>query len=365
MNKLEDVFELRLYFFGTEQQKKAVFFDFIIPFFDKMEIPYYAERDWFGGPCYRIIHEHPDMDMKWVEREFTAYCEEIAGDITEEELEQNVEAYRKSTPAIAQMERREYREVKADTHLSVEAGMIDPAYVKKRFNSFQHLKVHIQSLFHIQSFISGNLGKLRSLNSEERIKYTARFYRDVLQFSQFEEKYAVLVYVSNIEGVLAIADTRGKKQAYIQTYEKVYDFLNPGQFFQERDYDDTFGKEWKQTLRTIFNLITDNLDGLLHQHDEGYFSPDEQNALLHQNINEIGSGFHDELLNKNIDDLLKHREHSIFKYLINIVYKFIHMLGIQFNEKNAACYIVCKYILGTNGTTWKQILEERGESFAR
>ncbi|WP_113929031.1 hypothetical protein [Bacillus sp. P14.5] len=365
MNKLEDIVELRLYFFGTEQQKKAVFFEFIIPFFDKMKIPYYAERDWFGGPCYRIIHEYPEMDIGWVEKEFAAFCEGIAGSLTKEALEQNLKAYKTNTPAIAQMERREYREVKVDNHLSVESDKIDAEYVKKRFNSFQHLKVHIQSLFHIQSFMSGNLESLKSLSSGERIKYTARFYRDVLQYSQYEEKYSVLVYVSNIEGVLAIADTRGKKEAYIQTYEKVYDFLNPEQFFQEEDYEDKFGRQWKQTLTAIYSLITDNLDILLHQHDEGYFSPEEQNALLKQNISQIESGFHDELLNNSIDDLLKHREHSIFKYLINIIYKFIHMLGIPFNEKNAACYIVCKYILDKRGTTWKQILDERGESFAR
>lgn len=39
------------------------------------------------------------------------------------------------------------------------------------------------------------------------------------------------------------------------------------------------------------------------------------------------------------------------------------MLGIHFNEKNAACYFVCRYVLERNDTTWVAILDERGENF--
>ncbi|KQU63083.1 hypothetical protein ASG66_01325 [Bacillus sp. Leaf406] len=361
MKSLNDLTEIRLFFFGSEEQKAKVYVDWVIPYFMEIGVPFHAERDWFGGPNYRIVLEG-DVNLEDVKSHFRSHCMREHGEIDEGEILRNLAAYQKNTAVVAGMERREHRDVSHLNHLEVEAGTIPESYVKKRFHSFLHLKVHTEALFKMQSFINHHLSQWRGMDQTAKISHTARFFRDVLPYSRFEEKYAVLVYVSNIEGVLAIAESMKKKQAYINTYERVYDVLNPRELFAGKDYEEAFGMDWRVTIGSIDSLITTNLEGLAGE-EEGYYSHREQRELLYQNIREIGSGFHDELMARNIEGLLDHEEHARFKYLINVVYKFIHMIGVSFNEKNVACYIVSRFILEENGTTWDEILKERGESF--
>ncbi|MDM5302504.1 hypothetical protein QUF44_13055 [Bacillus subtilis] len=362
MKALEDILELRLFFFGTEEQKKFVYFEFIIPYFSKMGIPFYAERDWAGGPNYRIIMETQMIEVAEVKHEFMAFCNQNVGEIGKEIIQRNLQAYKKNTSTIAQMERRQYREINADNHLKLECHPIDEKYVKERFNSFQHFNVHTQSLFLMQQFINSKLLFLKEMGSEEKIKNTAMFFYDALSLSKYDEKFSILVYISNIEGVLAIAEKMQKKELFLKTYEKMYKALQPKKFFEDNGYELIYGKNWRNTLSEIYRLITANLDKLNVQ-DKGYYSFEEQKQLLYKNIQDIDSNFHNQLVNNNIEELLKHEEHAVFKVLINVIYKFVHMLGVNFNEKNAACYIVCQYVLDKNNTTWQEILKERGESF--
>ena len=362
MKSLDDVQEIRAYFFGNEAQKKQVYEQFIIPYFKQEEIPFHAERDWYGGPNFRVITTDNQIDITLFKQEFEKYCIDQFGVLDETQLKKEVETYVKNTAIVSQMERRENKTISTDHHLTVAHEPIDTNYVKKRFNSFHHFRIHTELLFSIQKFINEHIHKLSSLTKEKQMAYVTRALYDVLSVSEFEEKDAVLVYISNIEGVLAIADTLGMKDKYLQVYNQMYDVLKPNDFFLNEDYYEDFGTSWLQTIEEIHALIVNQLS-LLEVDEEGYYSREEQYDLLLKNITEIDSDFHNQLVVKNINELLQHEEHQIFKVLINIIYKAVHMLGIQFNEKNAACYLVSRYVLERNDTTWDAILEERGEIF--
>ncbi len=343
-------------------QKKNVYEQFIIPYFNQTNILFHAERDWYGGPNFRVVTTDNKIDIELFKEKFMSYCEEQFGLLDENQLINEVETYVRNTEIVSQMERRSNIAISIDHHLQVTHQPIDSNYVKKRFNSFNHFRIHTELLFIIQVFINNHIQVLSSLTKEKQLEFVTRAFYDVLSVSKFEKKDAVLVYISNIEGVLAIAETLGMKERYLQVYNQMYDILNPKTFFLNEDYYASFGTTWLQTVEKMHAEIVDQLP-LLEVDEEGYYSREEQYDLLLKNITDINSEFHNELVAKNINDLLQHEEHQIFKVLINIIYKTVHMLGIHFNEKNAACYLVSRYVLEQNNTTWDAILNERGESF--
>lgn len=362
MRSLKDVLEIRAYFFGDEDQKKQVYEQMIIPYFAKDKIPFHAERDWFGGPNYRIVTTDQKLNIDAFKREFTKYCLEHFGQLSQQQIQQNLEAYINHTHTVSQMERRENKEININSHLQVDVGPIDEAYVKNRFNSFQHFRLHTELLFTIQTFLNKHIHYFSQLLKEEQLTYTARALYDVLPLSKYEEQYAVLVYISNIEGVFAIAKSLGIKERYLQIYDRMYTSLSPNIFFSKKGYTQHFGKDWRKLLQRVHKKIVEQLP-LLKEDEDDYYSHKEQYELLLKNITDIDSDFHNELSEKNLERLLQHEEHQVFKVLINLVYKAIHMLGISFNEKNAACYFVCRYVLERNNTSWEAILEKRGEDF--
>ncbi|MBP3038188.1 hypothetical protein J9303_01530 [Bacillaceae bacterium Marseille-Q3522] len=362
MRSLEDVQEIRAYFFGNEAQKKHVYERFIIPYFQQANIPFHAERDWYGGPNYRVVTMDKKLDIALFKQAFVHYCNEQFGVLNEIQLQENVEAYVKNTAIVSQMERRENKAISIDRHLQVEYLPIDTNYVKKRFHSSNHFLIHTELLFIMQTFMNEHIHAFSSLSKEKQMEFTTRAFHDVLSLSKYEEKYAVLVYISNIEGVLAIAESLGMKERYLKIYNQMFDHLNPHSFFLNEEYQVFFGTAWMKTIEKIHAKIAAQLS-LLEADEERYFSHAEQHDLLLHNIKEIDSDFHNQLVAKNIDKLLQHEEHQIFKVLINIIYKAIHMLGVRFNEKNADIYFVCRYVLERNDTTWDAILQERGENF--
>ncbi|MFU0789894.1 hypothetical protein [Virgibacillus proomii] len=174
MKGLEDVQEVRAYFFGNEMQKKQVYEQFVIPYFQKANIPFHAERDWYGGPNYRVVTKDNNLDISLFKKSFVNYCYEQFGVLNKAKLQENVKTYVKNTATVSQMERRENKAISIEHHLQVEYDLIDKNYVKKRFNSFHHFRIHTELLFIMQKFINNHIHVLSSLSKEKQMEYMTR-----------------------------------------------------------------------------------------------------------------------------------------------------------------------------------------------
>lgn len=77
----------------------------------------------------------------------------------------------------------------------------------------------------------------------------------------------------------------------------MFDILNPHAFFLNNDYNISFGTTWLHTIEKIHTKIVENLP-LLEVDEQGYYSRQEQYELLLQNITDIDSDFHNQLVVK-------------------------------------------------------------------
>lgn len=352
--------EVKAFFFGNELQKQKVYEDFILPYFTNVLGKYYAERDWLGGPHYKIILMQEDLEiLENFEASFRNYCLSNFGMLTESQINQNINPYVKYNEVIPGMERRTPKPIDMNHHLTVTVSPYDQEYLKTTFNSMTHFKVHTQGLFKLQTILHTHLTFMRSLDRKTQLQYLARMFYDVLSLSRFPRKYSVLVYLSNIEGVFAIADQYEKNVSLRDKFEKIYQEIEAEKSFADGDYQSLIGEKWFSVITQISENIKENLEKL-SESEEGFFSLEEQKQRLISNVGTIDSPFHQSIVHGDLDQLLNHEEHKLFKHLINLVYKASHLLGFSFMEKNIACYAVTKYILDKNGSSWAEILMERG-----
>lgn len=357
---MNEYLEVKAHFFGNEVQKKHVYIDFILPYFKKILGRYYAERDWLGGPHYKIILLKEEIDiLETFEVAFRDYCLKKYGQLSEGEIEQNLKPYLKYNEVIPGMERRTPKPIVRDHHLTVTVAPFDQEYLKNTFNSTAHFKVHTQGLFKLQTLVDSHLEFMQSLEKRTQLQYLTRMFYDVLSLSRFSRKYSMLVYLSNIEGVFAISNQFEKSTSLREKFEKVYQEIEAERSFHDVRYPVVIGDKWLSVVNEIAENIKQNLDKL-SESEQGFFSLEDQKQRLIANIESIDSPFHQSLVQGELDQLLNHEEHKLFKHLINLVYKASHLLGFSFMEKNIACYAVVKYILDQNGSSWEEILMERG-----
>ncbi|MDT0716823.1 hypothetical protein [Staphylococcus chromogenes] len=347
--------EIRIYFFGNESQKQKVYFEFLIPYLKRYFSNYYVERDWYGGPNYRIIIKYLigyEKKLRYLTEGFLEYCDKNFRDLNEEEINLNIEKYKENKDILSQIERRESAEIRLSNHMRIISSFIDENYVKSRFNNEYHFKLHVESLIEIQKYINENISIFRNKTKDAQIRYLADQLYNILKLSIYNEKYSVLVYISHIEGVFSIADSYNLKMKYKKLFSK---FAESIQFTPDID---KFDDEFHMIFQKITFELRNNIENI-KRYEKDYFSIDNQLELLQNNIDDINSEFHKELKDRDLRELAHHTEHLIFKVLISLVYKYIHMIGINFNEKNIAIYLVCDYILKKHGTNWKEILNER------
>lgn len=349
--------EIRVYFFGNENQKQKVYFEFLIPYLKNNFSSYYLERDWYGGPNYRIVikyligYEKKLGDLK---ENFLEYCDKNFEDLNEEEIKLNLQKYNEKKNFLSQIERRESTDIRLSNHMRIYSDFINENYVKSRFNNEYHFKIHVESLFEIQKYINENIHRFKNKTKDAQIRCLADQLYSILNLSIYHEKYAVLVYISHIEGVFSIADSYNLKMKYKNIFSKFAENINFTPDTTVNRCDNEFYMIFQKIIFELRNTI-DNLK----IYEEGYFSIDDQFELLQSNIDNINSKFHKDLKDRDLMDLAYHSEHLIFKVLISLVYKYIHMIGINFNEKNIAIYLVCDYISKEYKTNWKDILNER------
>lgn len=357
---MNDYLEVKAYFFGNGLQKQQVYEDFILPYFTNIIGKYCAERDWLGGPHYKIILLQEDAGiLENFEASFQSYCISHFGRLTDSEINENIKSYTKYNEVIPRMERRHPQPIDRNHHLAVTVSPYDQEYLKATFSSMTHFQVHTDGLFKLQTLLHTHLKLMRSLDRKTQLQYLTRMFDDVLSLSRFPRKYSVLVYLSNIEGVFAIGDQYEKNVSLRERFESIYRELEIDKGLADDDYPSLIGEKWLEAITQISENIKANLEGL-SQSEEGFFSLEEQKQRLISNIGTIDSPFHQSLVGQDLEQLLNHEDHKLFKHLINLVYKASHLLGFSFMEKNIACYAITKYILDQNGSSWEEILKERG-----
>ncbi|MDQ8057830.1 hypothetical protein RER83_16525 [Bacillus velezensis] len=355
---MADYIEVKAFFFGNEAEKEQVYLNFILPFFSPILGRFHAERGWTGGPHFRIILSKSDTSIiETFPSEFKRYCTTHFPELTKVEIETNLSPYLTHQDIIPNMERRESIPILIENHLSVLIGPYNEEYMYNTFNSYAHFVAHTRALFMMQEFISVNIYKFKEISPETQLKTLTRMLYDVLAFSSYTDKFSVLVYVSNTEGVFSIADSLNKKRSFEDSFLKMYKALEIPAYFTNQSYNLSIGSSWFDTVSKIVDYTKKNLDALTDSED-GFYSIEKQKEDLVKNIESIDSPFHKNLLNQ-IDSLLNHNEHKMFKFLINIIYKSVHMLGFTFVKKNFACFAVSKYVLDKHHTTWEEILKER------
>jgi len=180
-----------------------------------------------------------------------------------------------------------------------------------------------------------------------------------LTFSKYSPKYASLVYVSNIEGVFAIAEQYNKKEQFQAAYQKLYDQLPIQAMLNNNEEFIDEGDEIKSTLKGIHQYIEENKHNIFLD-QAGFRLKNKQNEELVKNINNISSDFHKLLIQGDLEEWTTHDEHVTYQVFINIIYIASHMLGYSFKEKNFCCYAVCEAIMQQYNTSWQKIMRERG-----
>ncbi|XYY59963.1 hypothetical protein ACNSPU_01610 [Bacillus velezensis] len=103
----------------------------------------------------------------------------------------------------------------------------------------------------MQEFISVNIYKFKEISPETQLKTLTRMLYDVLAFSSYTDKFSVLVYVSNTEGVFSIADSLNKKRSFEDSFLKMYKALEIPAYFTNQSYNLSIGSSWFDTVSKI------------------------------------------------------------------------------------------------------------------
>ena len=179
-----------------------------------------------------------------------------------------------------------------------------------------------------------------------------------MRLFRYGEKYASVMYYSNIAGVLAIAKQYNTEQTLRENYEKLYQRLDIDQL-DTLPVDEKLLKDYKKVWADIYELSL-----TLYQKggfsEEGYLKLEEQGARMKNNVSGIGSEFHEAFISEEaIDQTITSETHLVFRSIANLLYNILPTLNINFLEKNFCCYAITEYIFRSYNTSWKEIFKER------
>lgn len=350
---------MRLYYFGNEQQKEDVYFQVIIPLFNKYLKPntYFIKRDWNGGPNYKIIFEKQKFDQYSLYKEYLNILEKEYL-VSEKELLTNIISYQQLGSVIGEIERTSKDSIDKKNHLKMSVKSLDIIQMKKLYNSQGHLQLQFSSLMKLQNFVNQWGREINSLPVRERYILLMQLMLQILRYSNLEDKYSMIVYLSNSEGILAIADEYGKRRNLISKFNLLYTSLPLATLRSSKSAFLNIFNHWERLFDRIDKEISDYL-----QKDKlymvGYYSKEEQYEHLQQNIQRINSDFHNQVILDSVQDITSHKIHQQFRLLINIEYQLMHMLGVTFKEKAFLCYALPRFIMEEIGSSWQDILSER------
>ena len=350
---------LRLFYFGNEQQKSDVYYYVVLPLLSKYLSPcsYYVKRDWNGGPNYKVIFREQPFNSQLFYNEFLSKVNSEYH-VTANNLLANIASYEKLGSVIGSIERADTKTVDSQYHLKMTNEHFDFAQVKKLYNSRGHFELQLHSLMSLQAFVNQRGREIYAMPDTSKYVLFMQLMLHLLRYSHLEDKYSMMVYLSNSEGILAIAEQYGKRDSMLEKFKLIYNKL-PLNVVRtpELSVSETIS-QWDQ----LFADINDKIKNFIQTNElytEGYYSQGEQHEHLQKNVAEINSDFHNQVLMNNLTAITGHKLHQQFRFLVNIEYQVMHMLGITFKEKAFLCYGISRFIMDETGSDWREILSER------
>lgn len=359
MIKLDKYKKAKIYFFGNEAEKQIFLKEFVGPYF-RRKIPgrYFINRDWNGGPNVEIIFSSKLIDEVELQEAAASFCQEKEYSWTKEQIEENLVSYRKNQENLLKMERKNSIgiPIDRDNHLKVVVEPLIEEYYRSCYNSSEHVRLHFRSRFILQPLLERTLKKVTS--KDALMIHIIHLYRITMNLFQYGEKYASVMYYSNIAGVFAIAKQYNTEHSLRDNYEKLYRRLDIDRL-DKLPVDEKLLKDYQKVWATIYELSLK-----LYQNqgfsEEGYLKLGEQGDRMKNNVSGIGSEFHEAFISEeSIDQMITSETHLVFRSITNLLYNILPTLNINFLEKNFCCYAITEYIFRCYNTSWKEIFKER------
>lgn len=349
--------KLNVFFFGNEQEKREFYLDCVCPYMKKeKQGQYYATREWNGGPNVEIVYEGQRIDKVEFKNIIDNYCREKNLFWTKGTLEKNLESYRKNQSNLLQMEKKNKIEICVENHLEIMEGSLDMDYYQRLFNSSEQVKLHFESKFLLQPLIEVALKKIADKKMMHLL--VMKLFQITMSLYEHGEKYASMIYFSNIEGVFGVAKQYGKEKAfrtYFETEYQKYTMANFDELELPENLTKRFEEVWRKIYEKCVSVVEEN-----KLSEEGFYELEEQEIQMKSNIQNLESEFHQAFRkDKHLHDIVTGKVHLTFRSVTNILYSIMPALNISFLEKNLCCYAIVRYIAEKYNTSWQEIMAER------
>jgi hypothetical protein len=346
-----------VYFYGNEAEKRAFYIACVCPFFaEHKKGRYFAIREWNGGPNVEVVYYGEKINKKALRDAIVEYCKINNLVWSADQIEANLYSYKKNQANLLKMENKNKVEILDRNHLSVCDGQIDIQYYKRTYNSSDHVKLHFESRFLLQPLLEEALVKIH--NKQDMNLLVMKLYCMTMRLFEHGEKFASLMYVSNITGVFALAKQYGKEDAFRSYFESEYEKY-PMEKFDQVDLDglllERFSVAWTQIYNDCIALVDEDLLS-----EEGYYRLEDQVQQARANMQGLESEFHQMLVrDEHLIEMVSGKIHLVFRSIANILYNVLPSLNLSFLDKHFCCYAVVRYIMEKYDTDWKQIMNER------
>jgi hypothetical protein len=355
---------MRLFYFGNEKQKSDAYFEIIFPLLSKYlrAGSYFVRRDWNGGPNYKIIFQDQVINLDTFNNEYlTNFSNSYL--VSHKALHKNIIAYKNLSATIGELERTDARDIDANNHLKTSIHPLDITQIKKIYDSENHFKLQFEALSLAQIFVTTYAKKIRDTPLRRRYILLMQLMRVILKYSKLPDKYAMVTYLSNSEGVLAIAKQNGLGDQFLHKYNLLYDALPIDELAHPEKAFAELIEDWKE----LFDKINEKFHLYMEQgevYEDGYYSKEERHNELLKNMAKIESDFHEQALMQHLNIIENHKMQQDFRFLVNIEYQILHMMDITFKERAFLCHALCRAIMAETNTSWQEIIAERNDMLA-
>ncbi len=346
-----------VYFFGNEAEKRTFYIACICPFFKEHKTgQYFAIREWNGGPNVEVVYHGEKINKKALRAAISEYCKKNNLSWSAEQIEENLCSYKKNQENLLKMEKKNKVEILSRNHLSICDRQLDIQYYKRVYNSSDHVQLHFESRFLLQPLLEEALVKIH--NKQDMNLLVMKLYCMTMRLFEHGEKFASLMYVSNITGVFALAKQYGKEDAFRSYFESEYKKY-PMEEFERVELDGLLLERFSAAWTQIYNNCVALVDGNLLS-EKGYYRLGDQVQQARANIQGLESEFHQALIrDEHLVEMVSGKTHLVFRSIANILYNLMPSLNLSFLDKHFCCYAVVRFIMEKYDTDWKQIMNER------